>query len=282
MHKLDPSSLICKCGATRQQLDDHLVSTSCPVSTQDVSISWDICEQRITISCGGHDISITRQFLEEAKASDIQGHIALPDVNAVWQKCQQMISTHRSHEVRWDDIACAWVEVPQTVASSIIAGFQALDRDASKSLDPKLIERIARAMCKADGNDPNALGHSMQMPRHNGLAQRMYAAVNPSACEPVWLCYARAAETAILELEAAAWEPVRRAWATEVHRWDAVASKSRVREYKSAAALDAILNSGEARQAIVMPDGRVVQATDGRGIMTKEGFEASRRKDGGF
>lgn len=72
--------------------------------------------------------------------------------------------------------------------------------------DPKLIERIARAMCKADGNDPDA---KCLRPRHvllhlGGVASGIQCAPHETELRLAWTLYAGAAETAILELEAAA------------------------------------------------------------------------------
>jgi hypothetical protein len=78
-----------------------------------------------------------------------------------------------------------------------------------KRIDLNLIERIARAMCKADGNDPDrlCLVHA-SLPHLRGLASSFQIAPQTVPSREVtqasWKLYASAAETAILELEAAA------------------------------------------------------------------------------
>ena len=117
--------------------------------------------------------------------------------------------------------------------------------------DPKLVERVARAMCKADGNDPDGMciKCGYQLEHLSGMAKGAQYMPRESVLVPAWVLYAGAAKTAIIELEAAAmepfvprsvdehsvertpwWasEPIRRAWAAEVARWDAVGSKSGV------------------------------------------------------
>lgn len=57
--------------------------------------------------------------------------------------------------------------------------------------DPKLVERIARAMCRANGVDADSK-----------------CAYDDSTSDPMWILYALLADTAIQELEAAAMEPL--------------------------------------------------------------------------
>ena len=113
----------------------------------------------------------------------------------------------------------------------------------------KLIERVSRAMCKADGNDPDAkcLRRGMTELVHlGGLGAGARYAPQDLLLVPAWSIYVPAAETTMLHLEAAAMEPfvaryieeksvertpwwppqgLKRAWAAEVVHWDTVGSK---------------------------------------------------------
>ncbi len=83
-------------------------------------------------------------------------------------------------------------------------------RKALSSPDTKLVERVSRAMCKADGNDPDAkcLRRGMTELVHlGGLGAGARYAPQDLLLVPAWSIYVPAAETAILELEAAAMEP---------------------------------------------------------------------------
>ena len=120
--------------------------------------------------------------------------------------------------------------------------------------NPKLVERVARAMCKADGNDPDAkcLRSGSALAHLSGIAAAAQLAPRDCSLWPAWMLYAYAAEVAISELEAAAMEPftlrpgtatadpveppvertpwfppetVRNAWATEVRHCGPFAGK---------------------------------------------------------
>ena len=79
----------------------------------------------------------------------------------------------------------------------------------AQEIDLKLVERVARAMCKCDGNDPNqrCLRDGMQLAHLRGIASAATAAPRDCITWPAWMLYAYVAETAIKELEAAAMEP---------------------------------------------------------------------------
>jgi hypothetical protein len=73
----------------------------------------------------------------------------------------------------------------------------------------KLIERIARAMCKAERNDPDAMciGRGVELQSLRGLAIGVNYAPPECWVQPAWTLYAHSAEAAIVELEAASMEP---------------------------------------------------------------------------
>jgi hypothetical protein len=75
------------------------------------------------------------------------------------------------------------------------------------TVDPKLIERIARAMCKADGNDPDNIGQTGHEFVHHGFASSWTRPHQPEKHFHLWMIYRSLAEAAILEMEAAAMEP---------------------------------------------------------------------------
>ena len=83
------------------------------------------------------------------------------------------------------------------------------DKAQKVPTNPKLIERVSRAICKADGNDPDqkCLRGGMQLAHLCGIASSATAAPRDCVLWPAWMLYAYIAETAIEELEAAAMEP---------------------------------------------------------------------------
>ena len=91
--------------------------------------------------------------------------------------------------------------------------YEVLDRIVNEfcpaAVDPKLIERIARAMCMADGNDPDekCLGTGVELRYLLGLVRYSRVAPPDSSLVPAFAFYLAAAEAAITELEAAAMEP---------------------------------------------------------------------------
>ena len=87
------------------------------------------------------------------------------------------------------------------------AADSAASAHSPNAIDPKLIERIARAMCKADGNDPELMCYQTQDYHLCGVARSAKVRMDESCCSPAWHLYYRMAEAAILELEAAAMEP---------------------------------------------------------------------------
>lgn len=78
----------------------------------------------------------------------------------------------------------------------------------SNAINPKLIERIARAMCKAEGNDPDAkcLRAGVSLMHLSGVVAAATYEPHETQLRPAWALYAYAAATAIIELEAAAME----------------------------------------------------------------------------
>lgn len=171
-----------------------------------------------------------------------------------------MTAIHRPHDFRNGD-RCARCDAPVT---SVEDNF--IPAECPNPIDVKLIERVARALCKMDGNDPDDFGYMHKETVYTGFANKFKRPVPAEACWRLWHVYAPLAETAILELEAAAmepfiyrpnapadgperaeWsppEPVRRAWATEVHRWDGISQEAK----KILAAPQNVLNTAGATQ----------------------------------
>lgn len=83
---------------------------------------------------------------------------------------------------------------------------QVLDNLVSTSCpnaaDPKLVERVARTMCRADGNDPDALGYKHHEYIYSGLASQFKQPVSSECAQPLWHVYAPLAAEAVIEINA--------------------------------------------------------------------------------
>ena len=76
-----------------------------------------------------------------------------------------------------------------------------MNKQCPKAIYPETIERIARAMCEADGNDPDRKCMRFMPPHLNGLASRALQMPNEGIVSPAWMLYGHLAEAAIGALE---------------------------------------------------------------------------------
>ena len=149
-----------------------------------IEVSWNTHLQSVQICLGQKCFQVTVPFLaDEANLPELDKKLRWHGMTVtsaeaidVWTRCRKV------------------AQVPGETVT-----------EANK-IDPKLIERIARAMCMADGNDPDAMciGRGIDRQRLRGLAVGVDYAPPEGCLQRVWTLYASVAEAAIIELEAAA------------------------------------------------------------------------------
>lgn len=154
-----------------------ILSKAAPELTtiDDLTVKWDRNTKLLHIGLGKWGFAVTREFMNDSsnmkefadKICELGG--GKLGLGSAWDKCQRAI--------------------PEPNAP-----------------DPRLIERIARAMCKADGNDPDEGSCRFKMPVLSGLAGRATRAPSGAEIQPTWTLYYNAAEAAIIEMEVAAME----------------------------------------------------------------------------
>ncbi len=230
----------CACGAWIEDVQDNRVSASCPdavdaatlidqqqrsmgavlktmhqaqdeenakfrkaLSSSTIAVEWDVGTELVRVTANGGYFYLAPRFIrnmdnlpEFRRRIDGLGLYCSDSVLIAWHRCWELADSHDPKEgAIFKSDSCP-------------DGYKPMTKE--RLPDPKLIERVSRAMCKADGNDPDAkcLRRGMTELVHlGGLGAGARYAPQDLLLVPAWSIYVPAAETAILELEAAAMEP---------------------------------------------------------------------------